>query len=203
MFYYPAEFPFTILGIGGAGTTVAYKFHQRTRQPNCYLLDTDDRLFVERRNIDCIKLGSHSFPTDPKERLVHVIDEETVRLSLKESQRALNDLWDNTTKKLLLIAGLGGLTASQAVPFIIHEALERKKLVYVLVWLPLRFEGPLRKSRAAASLEEIIRLADYTFIQNNINIGDRCREATLPTLYDMLDDTVIKRIESFTETDKS
>lgn len=202
MIFTQPELKFSFLGIGGAGNNVVYKLYKRTHWPNCYLLNTDDYSFAARADVDCIKLGDFTWPTDEKERLTTTISEETISLFLQQSSDKLNNLWDCTPKNIVLIAGLGGKTGNLALPFIIEQLRHRNKITRAFVTLPLGFEGQYRRSKASACLDKVVGLADYTFIQNNTNIGERCKEATVRTLFDLLDDSMVALIERFIDNCK-
>lgn len=185
-----------ILGIGGAGGMVAGKLAKKGYLKNSYVLDVDDSLFKAGSFFNYMKIGNITFPSDPEERLKMAVSEEMIRDCLLNSRAAINRLLEKPPDYFLIVAGLAGKTSSILLPHILEQVKEKNKTVLVLTWSPLYFEGELRKRRFSDSLNKVVSMADYIFIQNNQSIATRNREASLSTLYEILDEMIIWQIES-------
>ena len=164
-------------------------------------MDVDDSQFEAGLSLNHLKIGNIDFPADASERIKMTISEQMVLECLFTTSTEIRHLLEKLPNYLFILAGLAGKTTSILLPYVLKQAKEKGKAALVITWSPLHFEGKLRKQRFSDTVNKIIYLADYLFIQNNQSIAAQNREKNLSRLYKKLDETIINQIENL-KTDK-
>jgi cell division protein FtsZ len=98
------------------------------------------------------------------------------RAAAEETAEALREALAGR-QLVVLLGGLGGGTATGALPVAARLAGEAGALVLAVVTLPFEFEGPRRQSQAASGLEELRRAADAVIALPNQRLAELTGQA--------------------------
>ena len=142
-----------IVGIGGAGSN-AISFMLSKRIPNAEFI-------VMNSDSDALKAN----PCSKKVLLKRgrgegpLIGQQSVIASKDDVVYAIFD-----ARVIILVAGMGGNTATSALPIIAEMAKEMDVFVLCLLTMPLAFEGKKRMESARESVARLITIADNVIV---------------------------------------
>ena len=157
---------FTIVGIGGAGCRVIGTLRQMSAAERIRLIAADtDREGLERAGL----APEHSLLAGEMWRGGRGCGGSVTdgKIALGRARSDIANMISGSAM-LLVVAGLGGGTASGGIPVILSEALHLHIPTVVLVTLPFSHEGNLRRRRAVQALDEdIYSVADAVIAMPN------------------------------------
>ena len=97
----------------------------------------------------------------------------THRSATEESESEIAALFDDDTKMVIIIAGMGGGTGTWAAPAVARIAREKEVTLTVgIVTIPFQFEGTERIQMALAGVEEMRKHVDALFVVNNEHLTE-------------------------------
>ena len=141
------------IGVGGCGAhAVNQMYFQGIEGVTLVVLDTDCHLLDASPVLNRVLLRSDS----------------TCYIASEESESEIAALFDDDTKMVIIIAGLGGETGTDVAPVVARIAREKEVTLTVgIVTIPFQFEGTERIQMALAGIEEMRKHVDALFTINN------------------------------------
>ena len=141
------------IGVGGGGiNAVNHMYSQGIDGVTFVVLDTD----------------SHLLNASPVSNRVLLRPDTTHSIATEESESEITALFDDDTKMVIIVAGLGGGTGTYAAPAVARIAREKEVTLTVgIVTIPFQFEGTERIQMALAGIEEMRKQVDALFVINN------------------------------------
>lgn len=172
-----------IVGVGGAGLqAVARMAASRIGEAGFAVVHTDATLLENCTVGDRLLLGA---------RVTHglKISEPEAGRSLAEGEaHRLRHLCEGAGL-VIVVAGMGGNTASGIAPVLARVARENGALVLALVTLPFSFEGQRRQAQARTALEQLRTAADAVITLPNEKVSGLLDDKTsLAEVLQIIDD---------------
>ncbi len=156
-----------VMGVGSSGVQAISAMLQLNPDMNAVLIDTDTKVLEAVDNSRAIHVGG-----TVTRGLSSGGDVELGRQSIeKDSSNIRKSL--RQVDLLVIVAGLGGGTASGAVPVITRIAREAGALVLCMVGMPFAFEGKKVKAVADEALKRIRTHADAIIRISNERLMER------------------------------
>ncbi len=157
-----------VLGIGGAGGNALLTIKKNEiKNISCIALNTDIQALESLNSIEKIQIGTQitrGMGTGSNPEIGKVAAEEDIEFISEATKDA--DI-------VFLIGGLGGGTASGAIPVIARLLQERQILTVAIVTKPFQFEGAKRMSVAQLSLQKIEEYVDTLIVIPNQKLFEK------------------------------
>ena len=146
------------IGVGGGGiNAVNHMYLQGIEGVTFVVLDTD----------------SHLLDASPVPNRILLRSDITYRTSAEESESEIAALYDDDTKLVIIIAGMGGETGTDVAPVVARIAREKEVTLTIgIVTIPFRFEGPQKILKALKGVEEMRKHVDALFTINNEHLTE-------------------------------
>lgn len=145
------------IGVGGGGINAVNQMLFHIKDINYVVLDSDSQ-----------QLNRSSVPNR-----VLLRPDTTHRIATEESESEIAALFDDDTKMVIIIAGLGGETGTDVAPVVARIAQEKEIVLTVgVVTIPFQFEGTERIQMALAGIEEMRKHVDALFVINNEHLTE-------------------------------
>ena len=146
------------IGVGGGGiNAVNHMYLQGIEGVTFVVLDTD----------------SHFLNASPVPNRFLLRSDMAHRSAAEESESEIAALFDDDTKMVIIIAGLGGETGTDVAPVVARIAREKEIALTVgVVTIPFQFEGTERIQMALAGIEEMRKHVDALFVINNEHLTE-------------------------------
>lgn len=147
-----------VIGIGGGGIhAVNHMYLQGIEGVTFVVLGTD----------------SHLLDASPVSNRVLLRPDTTHSIATEESESEITALFDDDTKMVIIVAGLGGETGTDVAPVVARIAREKEVALTIgIVTIPFRFEGTERIQMALAGIEEMRKHVDALFVINNEHLTE-------------------------------
>lgn len=156
-----AEDRIAIIGIGGAGANILHNFGGSSAENvRMYAMAMDDRLGRDFGNVEFVRLG------EGETGLATGGDPDRGRSALNHSREKVQEMFSGT-RVLVMVAGLGGGTASGAAPLLAEWAGQAGLYLVSILIMPFGFEGAARRRRAEEALQVIERQSNITLCFEN------------------------------------
>ncbi len=140
------------IGVGGGGINAVNQMLFHIKDINYVVLDSDSQ-----------QLNRSSVPNR-----VLLRPDTTHRIATEESESEIAALFDDDTKMVIIIAGLGGETGTDVAPVVARIAREKEVALTVgIVTIPFQLEGTEKILMALAGIEEMRKHVDALFTINN------------------------------------
>lgn len=140
------------IGVGGGGINAVNQMLFHIKDINYVVLDSDSQ-----------QLNRSSVPNR-----VLLKPDTTHRIATEESESEIAALFDDDTKMVIIIAGMGGGTGTCAAPAVARIAREKEVTLTVgIVTIPFQFEGTNKILKALDGIEEMSKYVDALFTINN------------------------------------
>ena len=160
-----------VIGVGGAGIKFAGEIYKREISGiDVAVCDTDSseldkspvpvKLFIGTNLTNEGGTGS---------------DTTSGRQCAEESEKAIKDLFQQSPKVVVIVAGMGNGTGTSASPVLARIAKEGGKLILACLTLPFLYEGQYKIMRALEGCKEVIEYADSRIILNNEALNDNAQ----------------------------
>ena len=143
----------TVMGVGGGGiNAVNHMYSQGIDGVTFVVSDTD----------------SHFLNASPVPNRFLLRSDMTHRIATEESESEIAALFDDDTKMVIIIAGMGGGTGTYVAPAVARIAREKEVTLTVgIVTIPFLFEGIDRIQMAHAGINELSKYVDALFVIDN------------------------------------
>ena len=146
---------FTIIkaiGVGGGGVNAVNLMYHNIDGVTFAVLDSDRQQLID----------------SPVPNRVLLRPDTTHRSAAEESESEIAAFFDDDTKMVIIVAGLGGETGTDVAPVVARIAREKKVALTVgIVTIPFQFEGTQKIQKALAGIEEMSKYVDALFVINN------------------------------------
>ncbi|GEM_PF-2796548 len=163
--------PLRILGVGGGGmNALAAAGPVLGRFGELTAINTDRQDLVRTPIRHTLRIGRAS-----TQGLGAGSDLEVGRGSALEQRNELRALVSGA-RAVLLLGGLGGGTATGALPVLAEVCREAGARALAVVTLPFYFEGRRRRAQAAAGVEALVQAADQVVLVRNDEVRPRSGE---------------------------
>lgn len=138
------------IGVGGGGIhAVNHMYLQGIEGVTFVVLDTD----------------CHLLDASPVPNRVLLRSDTTRRSAAEESESEIAALYDDDTKLVIIIAGMGGETGTDVAPVVARIAREKEVTLTVgIVTIPFQFEGSDKILKALDGIEELSKHVDALFV---------------------------------------
>ena len=146
------------IGVGGCGiNAVNHMYLQGIEGVTFVVSDTD----------------SHFLNASPVPNRFLLRSDMTHRSAAEESESEIAALFDDDTKMVIIIAGLGGETGTDVAPVVARIAQEKEIALTVgVVTIPFQFEGTNKILKALDGIEEMRKHVDSLFVINNQHLTE-------------------------------
>ena len=170
------------IGVGGGGiNAVNHMYLQGIEGVTFVVLDTD----------------SHFLNASPVPNRFLLRSDMTHRSAAEESESEIAALFDDDTKMVIIIAGLGGETGTDVAPVVARIAREKEVTLTVgIVTTPFQFEGTDRIQMALAGIEEMRKYVDSLFVINNQHLTEMYGDLDRSNAFMKADETLTTAVRS-------
>ena len=184
-----------VIGVGGAGVKFAGEIYKREISGIDVAVCDTDSSELEKSPVP-VKLFIDTHLTNGEESDG---DAMLVRKSAEESKEAIKDLFQQSPKVIVIVAGMGKGTGTGASPVLARIAKEGGKQVLVCLTLPSLCEGQYKIMRALAGCQETSEYADSRIILNNEALNDKSQPIdpaeTMKPIVDLLVKVLVRLSE--------
>lgn len=183
----------TVMGVGGGGiNAVNHMYSQGIDGVTFVVSDTDKHQLDESPVPNRVLLGANTTYGQNS-----CNDAEVARQAAVESESEIAALFDDDTKLLIIIAGMGGGTGTGAASVVARIAREKEVTLTVgIVTIPFEFEGEQRIRKALAGIEELSKHADTLFIINNERLTEMYSDLERSNAFMKVDETLTTAVRS-------
>lgn len=179
------------IGVGGGGiNAVNHMYLQGIVGVTFVVLDTD----------------SHFLNAPPVPNRFLLRSDMTHRSAAEESESEIAALFDDDTKMVIIIAGLGGETGTDVAPVVARIAREKEVTLTVgIVTIPFQFEGANKILKALDGIEEMRKHVDALFVINNEHLTEINNDLDPTNAFAKSDETLSTAVRSLCDliTDKN
>lgn len=175
-----------VLGVGNAGCNSVVRMAETwTQGPDVALINTDRKALAACPVGRCIVIGEHT-----TKGLGAGGDATTGRMAAEESAEAIQELLA-PYDFVILVGGLGGGTATGALPVLAKAASNAGALTLCLVTTPFTFEGDKRKLKSDEGLRALSLAVDTVICMPNDRLTELA-DADMPIegAFRVVDETV-------------
>ena len=145
------------IGVGAGGINAVNLMYQNIDGVSFAVLDSDRQQLID----------------SPVPNRVLLRQDTTHRSSAEVSDSDIEAFFDDDTKMVIIVAGLGGGTGTSAAPVVARIAREKEVALTVgIVTIPFQFEGTERIQMALAGIEEMRKHVDALFVINNEHLTE-------------------------------
>lgn len=170
------------IGVGGGGIhAVNHMYLQGIEGVTFVVLDTD----------------SHLLNASPVSNRVFLRPDTTHSIATEESESEMTALFDDDTKMVIIVAGMGGETGTDVAPVVARIAREKEVALTIgIVTIPFRFEGTERIQMALAGIEEMRKHVDALFVINNEHLTEIDNDRNPSNAFMKADETLTSAVSS-------
>ena len=169
------------IGVGGGGINVVNQMLFHIKDINYVVLDSDSQ-----------QLNRSSVPNR-----VFLRPDTTHRIATEESESEIAALFDDDTKMVIIIAGLGGETGTDVAPVVARIAREKEVALTVgIVTIPFLFEGIDRIQMAHAGINELSKYVDALFVIDNQRLTEIFNDLDQTNAFAKSDETLTTAVRS-------
>ncbi len=170
------------IGVGGGGiNAVNHMYLQGIEGVTFVVLDTD----------------SHFLNASPVPNRFLLRPDTTRHSATDESESEIGALFDDDTKMVIIIAGLGGETGTDVAPVVARIAQEKEIALTVgVVTIPFQFEGTERIQMALAGIEEMRKHVDALFVIDNQCLTEIYNDLDQSNAFAKSDETLATAVRS-------
>lgn len=154
-----------VIGVGGAGTNIVYDLSTNCQNTGIYkgidfiVMDTDELILKENLCTNKVLLKLEGFYEQSSDIDLGMF---AVNQNMESILAALRN-----ANLLILVAGVGGTTATSIAPQIATIAKEMGCLVISMAITPFDFEGEERIAKAEAGIERLVEVCDGVILFSN------------------------------------
>ena len=145
------------IGVGGGGINAVNLMYQKIDGVTFGVLDSDRQQLME----------------SPVPNRVLLRPDTTHRSAAEKSEFEIAAFFDDDTKMIIIVAGLGGETGTNVALVVTRIAREKEVALTIgIVTIPFRFEGPQKILKALKGVEEMSKHVDALFVFNNQHLTE-------------------------------
>ena len=126
-------------------------------------------------------------------------DPRKAKLAAEESLAEIGDLFEESTKMVLVTAGMGGGTGTGAAPIVAKVAKERGLLTVGIITIPFLFEGNPKILKALDAVNEMSKYVDALMVINNERLNDIYGDLDFLNAFGKADETLTIAARSISE----
>lgn len=172
------------IGVGGGGINAVNQMFFHIKDINYVVLDSDSQQLTQ----------------SPVPNRVLLRSDTTRRSAAEESESEIAALFDDDTKMVIIVAGLGGETGTDVAPVVARIAREKEVTLTVgIVTTPFQFEGTERIQMALAGIEEMRKHVDSLFVINNQHLTEFFNDLDQANAFAKSDETLTTAVRSLYE----
>lgn len=189
-----------IIGVGLAGNQVLERIPFGTIQnADLIVCDVDAKDLAKSSLTHKILLGTGLVEYLSIERQVEIGMDSVLNSQLDmsinsaiDSFEQIDSLFDESSKKVILIARLGDTVSAGIIPVIAQIAKKRGLLVVAIVYTPFDFEGELRRKIAGKVLKKLRDVCDCVLVIKHSKVGKLYGNLGFKNSFGKADDVVIR-----------
>ena len=175
---------FTIIkaiGVGGGGINAVNLMYQSINGVTFAVLDSDRQQLID----------------SPVPNRVLVRADTTHRSAAEEIEADIATLFNDDTKMVIIVAGMGGETGTDVAPVVARIAREKEVALTVgIVTIPFLFEGIDRIQMAHAGINELSKYVDALFIIDNQRLTEIFNDLDQTNAFAKSDETLTTAVGS-------
>ena len=170
------------IGVGGGGIrAVNHMYLQGIEGVTFVVLDTDGHLLNATRVPNRVLLKSGT----------------THRIATEENESKIAAFFDDDTKMVIIVAGMGGETGTDVAPVVARIAREKEIALTVgIVTIPFQFEGSNKILKALDGVEEMSQYVDALFIIYNESLTEIDNDLDPSNAFKKTDETLTTVVSS-------
>ncbi len=173
------------IGVGGGGINAVN---------HMYLQGIEGVTFV------VFDTNSYLLDTSPVPNRFLLRSDMTHRSAAEVSESEIAALFDDDTKMVIIIVGLGGETGTDVAPVVARIAREKEVTLTVgVVTIPFQFEGTEKIQMALAGIEEMRKHVDALFVINNEHLTEINNDLDQSNAFAKSDETLTTAVRSLYE----
>ena len=184
-----------VIGVGGAGVKFAGEIYKREISGiDVAVCDTDSSELEKSPVPVKLFIGANLTSEEQTES-----DTMSGRQCAEENEKVIKDLFQESPKVIVIVAGMGNGTGTGASPVLARIAKEGRKLILACLTLPFLYEGQYKIMRALAGCQETSEYADSRIILNNEALNDKSQPIdpaeTMKPIVDLLVKVLVRLSE--------
>ncbi len=170
-----------VIGVGGGGVNAVNLMYHNIDGVTFAVLDSDRQQLID----------------SPVPNRVLLRPDTTHRSAVEESESEIAAFFDDDTKMVIIVAGLGGETGTDVAPVVARIAREKEVTLTVgIVTIPFQLEGPQKILKALAGIEEMRKHVDALFIFNNQHLTEIFNDLDQSNAFAKSDETLATAVRS-------
>jgi len=187
----------TVLGIGGAGgNAINAIIAKNIKNISCIAINTDLQALENVNAQNKIQIGiqtAQGMGTGANPEIGRIAAEEDI-------QKIIESI--DASDIVFLIGGLGGGTASGAIPVIARMLQEKQILSIAVVTKPFVFEGSRRANVCNASMQKIEEYIDTLIVIPNQKLFESDLSESIPLMeaFEKVNESIVDSIKAVSET---
>ena len=163
------------IGVGGGSINAVNLMYQNIDGVSFAVLDSDRQQLID----------------SPVPNRVLLRSDTTRRSAAEESESEIAALYDDDTKLVIIIAGMGGETGTDVAPVVARIAREKVVTLTVgIVTIPFQFEGSDKILKALDGIEELSKHVDALFVIDNQRLTEIHKDLDRTNAFAKSDETL-------------
>jgi len=184
------NYSFKIMGVGGGGIhAVNYMYRQGIHNVGFMVCHTDKYALSNSPVPVKISIGELGVACIP----------ENGREAALDNLEKICEALDTGTKMLFIVAGMGGVTGTGALPVIARMSKELGILTIAVVTIPFRFEGARRHKQAIEGINELIDHVDSLLVIENEKLYEMYGQMNVTDAFLKADHVLTMAVKSIAE----
>lgn len=168
-----------VIGVGGGGSrAISYMLSNKIEGASFIVMNTDVEALNAHPCLQKVLLKNSNQVKGP------LLGRQSVIESKEDIEKALLG-----SQLLILVAGMGGNTATSALPFIVQIAKQMGIFVACMVNVPFEWEGKKRMESAKEGIKSLEQLADSVVVFHNENLPN---DLTISNSFDVLNNALFQ-----------
>lgn len=175
-----------VVGVGGGGGNAVKKMFNDGIEGISYALCNTDKQVLDSSLISTkLQIGKKITDGDGAGN-----KPETAKQAALESEQEINVMFNDGTKMVFVVAGMGGGTGTGAAPVVARIAKEKGLLTVGIVTIPFVFEKKKKIIQALKGVMEISKNVDALLVINNEKLRSQCPDASIKEAFAKVDETI-------------
>jgi cell division protein FtsZ len=164
------------IGVGGGGIHAVNHMYLQGIEGVTFVVSDTDRHFLN---------------ASPVPNRILLRSDITYRSATEERKSEIAALFDDDTKMVIIIAGMGGGTGTWAAPAVARIAREKEVTLTVgIVTIPFQFEGSDKILKALDGIEELSKHVDALFVIDNQRLTEIHKDLDRTNAFAKSDETL-------------